>query len=517
MSEEQISVQHNLFDAVPVERFQILSKEELVELCKQHQKIIVTVTKDNDRLRALNEELKQKSLLIEDQYVTIKNKLFGKSSERSSKPKPAGGGGDKSKKKKVLLPSERYPNAPLIERHITLDNPACGCCGSHMEDSGMTEESEYLTKIPAQYYVVVQVKHKYRCASCHGDIKTAPTPPRVIEGGSYSDEMVIDVACSKYCDLIPIERQAQMAAREGLKGLPPHSLIEATHYLAQYLEGAYKILKFEILENLIFHADETPHRMLEGDKKNNWFLWGFSTKTTSYFECHSTRSGEVASMLLTDSKCQYLVSDVYSGYSKAVGDTNKIRLSRGDPLIKHVFCNAHPRRYFKQAQDRFPEASFFIKQYRKIYRLEKLAQKNPDIRLKIRARMTKYFEKMKTKCIADVGGYSSKSGLGKAMSYFLKNYEGLTRFIMNADLPIDNNPQERLLRSHVIGRKTWYGTHSKLGAKTAAILFSLVESCKLNGVNPRAYLKSLVSDLHLGIGPYTPYQFKVAQETRARS
>jgi transposase len=515
MSEQHV-VQQNLFDVVPVERFQILTKEELIELAKQHQKIILAVTKDNDRLRAFNEELKQKSLLIEDQYVTIKNKLFGKSSERTTRPKPEDSG-EKPKKTKVLLPSERYPNAPLIERHITLDNPTCGCCGSHMEDSGMTEESEYLTKVPAQYYVVVQVKHKYRCSTCHGDIKTAPTPPRIVEGGAYSDEMIVDVAVSKYCDLIPIERQAKMAAREGLMALPPHSLIEGTHYLAKYVEGAYDKLRCEILESLIFNADETPHRMLEGDKKNNWFLWGFSTKTTSYFECHSTRSGDVASTLLIDSKCQYLVSDVYSGYSKAVDDTNKIRLSRGDPLIQHVYCNAHSRRYFKQALDNFPEASFFIKQYRKIYRLEKLAQKNPELRLKIRERMKKYFEKMKDKCIADVGGYSSKSGIGKAMNYFLKNYEGLTRFLDNPDLPIDNNPQERLLRNPVIGRKTWYGTHSKLGAKTAAILFSLVESCKLNGVNPRSYFKNLVNDLHQGLEPYTPHQFKVLEEKRARS
>ncbi|TAK95740.1 hypothetical protein EPO05_03455, partial [Patescibacteria group bacterium] len=103
--------------------------------------------------------------------------------------------------------------------------------------------SLYLTKIPAQFYVVVQVKHKYRCSTCHGDIKTAPTPPRIVEGGAYSDEMIIDAAVSKYCDLIPIERQAQMAAREGLMGLPPHSLIEGTHYLAKYVEGAYGMLK----------------------------------------------------------------------------------------------------------------------------------------------------------------------------------------------------------------------------------------------------------------------------------
>ena len=105
----------------------------------------------------------------------------------------------------------------------------------------------------------------------------------------------------------------------------------------------------------------------------------------------------------------------------------------------------------------------------------------------------------------------SKSAIGKALAYFLENYEGLTRFLADPALPIDNNAQERLLRNPVIGRKTWYGTHSKRGARTAAILFSLVESCKLNGVNPREYFKCLVQDLHLKKSAYSPYQFKSAQ------
>ena len=507
--------EQNLFDPVPVDRFQILSKEELVELCKQHQKIIAIVTKDNTRLRSLNEELKQKSLLIEDQYIIIKNKLFGKSSERSSKNSEGKANGEsKDKKKKVLLPSERYPNSPLIERHITLDKmPECSCCGSTMQDSGLTEESEYLTKIPAQYYVVVQIRHKYGCNKCHGDIKTAPVPPRIKEGSSYSDELMIDVAVSKYCDLIPIERQAKMAGREGLMALPPQSLIESSHYVADFLKSAYARLRDEVLRALVLNADETPHRMLEGDKKNNWFLWGFSTPRSSYFECHDTRSGDVASQLLIRSNCVFLVSDVYTGYAKAVRETNELRAKLGLPPITHVYCNAHARRYFKQAGEGFPEeARFYLNQYRKIYRLEKLAKNNPDKRAKIRERIRKYFEKIRDKCISDIGAYSNKSKLGKAMGYFLKNYEGLTRFINNTDLPIDNNSQERLLRSPVIGRKTWYGTHSKRGAETAAILFSLVESCKLNKVNPREYFKNLVQDLHQGKKAYTPSEYKDLQK-----
>ena len=258
----------------------------------------------------------------------------------------------------------------------------------------------------------------------------------------------------------------------------------------------------------VWHADETPHRMLEGDKKSHWFLWGFLTKFTSYFEYHDTRSGDVAIEILARSRCEYLVSDAFTGYTRAVNETNKLRAEKFLPLLRHVYCNAHARRKFIEVPDAMEqEAEFFMKKYRRIYRLESLAKKYPEHCLRIREKMRKHFEKMRDRCLRDKGGYSSKSKYGEAMSYFLNHYAEFVRFIENPELPIDNNPAERLLRSAVIGRKTWYGTHSKRGAETAAILFSIMESCKLNKVNPREYLKNLVQDLHAGKNVYTPKEY----------
>lgn len=518
--------QQNIFDPVSRHRLEMFSKEELIEFYQAEQKVRIQFQKHNEELKALHQELLQKSFFIEEQYITIKNKLFGKSSERSAKGSSTGGAGNK--KKKVQLPSERYPNLPLIERDITLDKlPSCSCCGQEMSDSGMTEDSEYLTVVPAQYYVVRQRRHKYRCGKCHGDIKTAPAPARIKEGSSYSNELVIDAALAKYCDLIPMERYAAIAGRLGVKGLPPQSLIESSHYLSEYVRSAYNKLKEEILRSLVLHADETPHRMLEGDETSHWYLWGFSTKQTSYFECHDTRSGDVAGDLLLQSKCRFLVSDVFSGYNKSVNDTNKIRAEKLEALIEHAYCNAHARRKFKEASEvlkavaegvtepeararaeaEYEQSLFFIKQYRKIYRLEGLAQKFPESIQKIRLRHRKYFEKMRDRCMSDIAGYSVKSTIGKAMSYFLKNYHNFVRFIDNPEVPIDNNPAERVLRNPVVGRKTWYGTHSPRGAETAAILFSLVESCKLNKVNPREYFKKLVEDLQQSKSAFTPKEF----------
>ena len=122
--------------------------------------------------------------------------------------------------------------------------------------------------------------------------------------------------------------------------------------------------------------------------------------------------------------------------------------------------------------------------------------------------MVPIFEAMRIKAMEEFACYPKKSSMGKAIKYFLQNYAELTLFTTNIELPIDNNSEERLLRSSVIGRKTWYGTHSKRGAETAAVLFSLVESCKLNKINPREYFQRLISDIHNGKPPYTPGSLK---------
>jgi hypothetical protein len=154
--------QETLFKIIPSEKFDQLTREELVILAKGGQDLVDQLKRENARLRAINEELKQRTFILNEQIITVKNRLFGKSSERSKTAKvDTQNISEIPKKKRVLLPSERYPDAPLIERHIVIENPpSCKCCGSEMKDSGMTEDSEYLTKVPAQYYVVLQMRHK---------------------------------------------------------------------------------------------------------------------------------------------------------------------------------------------------------------------------------------------------------------------------------------------------------------------------------------------------------------------
>jgi transposase len=499
------------------------SKNELIELIQRQAQEGQRLLTQNTELKALYDELKEQHLVLEGQHILLKNKLFGKAKNR---PATQAAARDPIKKKKNALkprrklPSERYPEAPLIERHVELkEKPQCSCCGSGMTDSGMTEDSEYLNVIPAQFFVIRIKRHKYRCGQCHGGIKTAPVPPRIQPKSSLGDELIIDVALSKYCDLIPIERYCSIAGRSGLADLPHQVLHESTHSIADYISGAYQMTREDALSSRYLNADETPHKMLEGDDKKHWHLWGFLSKKAVYFEIHNTRSGDVASNLLVDSQCEYLMSDVYSGYSKAVRETNEERQKRGLPLIQSAYCNAHVVRKFKEANEVFkqqatadPQCEWFIDQYKKIYDLDEEAKNShPKGVMEVRERMIPLFEEIKTRAEHLQTAYSSKSALAKALQYFLNHYDGFTLFTANPELEIDNNSMERRLRNPVVGRKTWLGTHSKRGALTAAILFTLVESCKLIGVNPRKYFKDLIQDLHQGKKPYSPYHYFLDQ------
>lgn len=507
--------QQYLFEPIPSDKFDLLSKEDLVQLYKGEQSLVRQMQDYIDELHNKYTASEQKSFLLKEQTINIKHRLFDKSSEKSDKK-------DKIKKsrkkprKRVLLASERYPNLDIIEKTVELDElPTCPCCSSQMSESGLTEDSEYLTVIPKRYHVVRQKRVKYRCSKCHGSVITAPAIPRIKAGSSYSDEMVVDVALSKYCDLIPVDRYVKMADRGGVKGLQANTLIQLTHNLADFLTPLYEKIRQQVQAAMVLHADETPHRMLEGDKKSNWYLWGFSTDHAAYFEAKDTRSGSIAKDFLNDSLCEFMMSDVYSGYGKAVNNTNEQRAKDGRQLVKNLYCNAHARRKFKESSKSFEvESEFFLWCYGKIYYLEKrIKAKDPEKYKPIDFDLARKWQMLYYRTMERMGqrirsSYSSKSSLVKGIDYFLKNYNELVYFLKFKNLPIDNNSQERLMRSPVVGRKTWYGTHSKRGAKTNAILFSLVESCKLNKVDPRDYFKDIVHTIHQNQKLFTPSEYR---------
>lgn len=373
-----------------------------------------------------------------------------------------------------------------------------------MKETGLFEVSQKLHVIPKQHYIEITKRPKLNCPKCYGSMVTVPPEPSIVPGSNYGDSLIIDVAISKFGDLIPIERYVQIALQMGLRGnLPPQSLIGLTHHLANFLEIIYQKIKLEVLSSLVVMADETPHKMLEGDDSKNWYFWGFFSKFSCYFEAHSTRSGDVVKNLLTESQATFLLTDGYTGYSKAVKEIK----NESGRIIVEAHCNAHAYRYFRDAGTTWKdEAEVCLELYGEIYKLEKRFSES-DNQLELRQKMIPFFEKIKIHCEQNIPATMPGSQLYKAMNYFLNHYDGLTLCTNNPNIPLDNNLSERELRAPVIGRKTWLGTHSKRGALTTAVLFSIIQSCKLNHVNPRSYIPWIVNQIHQKKELLTPHQY----------
>ena len=437
-------------------------------------------------------------------------KRRGKKKDKTPKEnKPKKGTKKGTERKEVKkLPSERYPNLEVKEKTIYPERtPDCPCCGSEMKLSGLFDITEKLEVIPKKYYIQRDKRPKFNCGKCHGAIVNTPSLPSIISSSNYGDSIIIDTTLSKFCDLIPIERYAQMAYRAEVMDLPPQSLIGLTHQLADFLYPIYNKIKHEVLADDMLMADETVHKMLEGDDTPNWYLWGFFNKRASYFEAHGTRSGNVALDFLKESQAKYLMTDGYSGYNKAV----RLLKKEFKREVLLAGCNAHAVRYFKDASDKWKEeCELFLDIYGDIYELEKQVQHEElkdDERLELRKKMIPLFESLKNRCEEELPQAMPGSYFAKALKYFLNQYDKLILCTTDIVVPLDNNHSEREVRPSVVGRKTWYGTHSKRGAETLQIHFSIVGSCKVNNINPRKYYAWIVDRIHKEKEVLTPYQY----------
>jgi transposase len=483
---------------------------------EQLLKLVAELQAQLKEATALIQAQAKKIRQLEEENRILKKKLYGSSSERGKNRSRTGSNGSSapknpSKQSRVRALSEQYPHTEVEEQYIDFENaPQCQCCHGTMIDSGLGEVTEQLHTVPARHKIIRQYRRKYKCPRCYTGLVTARQLPRIAPGSSLGDSFIIEAATAKFYYLIPAQRYALMAAQSGLEQFPPQLVLAAHHYLAEFLRPVYGLLQRRIQRSHLLFADETPHRMLEGSESKNWFLWGFSAEGVCYFEIHDTRSGDVAIEFLAASDCIYLMSDVYAGYTRAIREVNAIRRTRGLREIIPLFCNSHSRRKFVEASINYPEeAQFFIDQYETAYRLEAELKllKDPQSRSEKRAEMRPFFEAMLVmgKTIRD--RYSDKSSIVRAIDYYTNNYEGLTRFLENPDLPIDNNLSERHLRNPVIGRKTWYGTHSERGVETTEILFTIMQSCKHLKIDPRQYLQALTESMLMRGPPFTPSQY----------
>jgi len=496
-------------DLKEVTKLETLSKEDLIknilylqDAVGVHQHRADRLEQFVDRITALISLPEKEFLNIKDQLHVLRRKFYGRSSEKRPEKKDIEREAKKGRKrgKKILLPSMRYPDLGLVEEEQDFaegHTPSCQHCEEPLQKMNETENSEVITVTQKIYHIIRRKRAKYRCTKCYSDIQTVPLEPRLKPGSSFSDAVAIDVVVAKYADHLPINRYVTQAERCGLKSIQPQTLIDQTHYLADALEPIYQDIKQSIQESKILQADETPWKMLEDHDEHKWFLWEFCNQKNVFYEAQDGRGSDKAESFLKACQAQYLVTDAYSGYPKATRDLE----------IKHVFCNAHARRYFVESEDNYPESAPMIAFYRELYQIEeKVRSKPPDEIKTIRQKESKpILDQMQVYCLKLQ--CLPKSSMGKAKNYFLKHFERLTRYLEDGCLPIDNNLSERSLRGPVLGRKNFYGNHSKRGAKTSAILYSIVESCKLNRVEPQNYLTKTLHAILNGKPYHTPAEF----------
>lgn len=497
----------------------LLGKRELVEL------LTIFQTRENLLLQlilnvaGLAGHLAEFSIAASTRLSRMLDLIFGGSlKSKNRKKKPPKKAAKKKPESGKKLPSERYPNLPIVEVEIRSEHPPICDCGHHMCESKMRTTTERLEVQPKVYYISRENQVIYTCESCKNGIATAPAKPHIVPGSPYGDSFVLDVTLSKLCDLIPINRWVSIAARQGVEGIPPNSLHDFFRHLAISLDPSYKRHVAEI-KNFpgAMLADETRHNMMEGSEKKSWYLWSFNTERGVVFQVEDTRAGDVASNFLKTCMCHTLVTDAYRGYAKALAIVNESRKDRNLPLMKKAYCNAHARNNFMASAIKDTRvAKNIIWIYRIIFVLYRsyVDLQGQEFE-QVHAKLSRAFLLIKRIAEKEKANLSTKSALYQALDYYLTYYDGLTLFLTDRTIPMSNNRSERTLRNPVIGRKVWYGTHAVESARDQAKVLSLIESCKMLGVNPRKFTQDAVDRLHAGKVALSPYEYWRAQSNNS--
>jgi len=320
---------------------------------------------------------------------------------------------------------------------------------------------------------------------------TAPAPAKLIPGGRYSPEFAVHVAEAKYLDHMPLERQARAMGRKGLD-IDSQTLWDQLLALGWHLKPSYEALCRRVLKAEVVFVDETHWRLMDRGGSHRWWTWCVATEDTAAYWIRGQRSREAAEGVLGDFK-GVLMSDGYAVYNA---------VARGAPGISSAHCWAHVRRKFIEAESSFPdECRRAIGLIGELYAVEREVPSLPrdagdEARAEARAVRQRLREERSQVIIAELRewAYASKpvtlpqSSLGKAITYMLSLWPGLTAFLTDPRVPLDNNAAERALRGVVVGRKNHYGSRSKRGTEVAAMLYTLFETAKLAGVDPHAYV-----------------------------
>jgi transposase len=390
---------------------------------------------------------------------------------------------------------------PRIEVVIEPEDNACPCCGGAMQVIG-EDRSQRLDVIPAQYQVIVTRRPKYACRACQEGVVQAAAPARLIEGGLPTDRMVAHVLVAKYADHSPLYRQCQILVRQGIE-IDRSTLAFWVGYAAAEVKPLWRLMREELLRSTKLFVDETTAPVLDpgrGRTKTGylWVLarddrpWQGGAPPGVVYSYAPGRGAEHAVALLKGFT-GVLQADGYTAY-RSLADPKRNRSP-----VSLAYCWAHCRRQFFDLAKTAPVpiATEALKRIAEFYEIEaEIRGTRADQRRAVRQQKTKpLVEALKTwleKTLVQVPGGSN---IAKAIRYALNQWEGLVRFLDDGRIEIDSNTVERAMRPVALTRKNALFAGSDEGAENWAMLASLIETCKLHGVNPQAYFTDVLTKL----------------------
>ena len=393
-------------------------------------------------------------------------------------------------KQAPIKPVRRALPAHLPREDVVHDS-ACTCpaCGGTLRRLG-EDVSEMLEYVPGRYKVVRHVRPKFSCGACQ-KIVQASAPSRPIARGLAGPGFLAHVLVSKYADHLPLYRQSQIYAREGLD-LDRSTLADWVGGASELLEPLVRSLGRYVMRATKLHGDDTPVPVLcpgRGTTKQGR-LWTYvrddrpaasPDPPAVLFRYSPDRKGERPKAHLAPFT-GVLQADAYAGFDRLYGER-----------IQEAACWAHVRRKFYDIHvaHASPIAAEALDRIGRLYGIEaEIRGRPPDERAEVRqARAGPELEALHAWLHTIVAKLSKKSELALAIRYALSRWNALTRYRDDGRLEIDNNAAERALRAVALGRKNWLFAGSDEGGERAAAIYSLLGTAKLNDLDPEAYLR----------------------------
>jgi len=428
----------------------------------------------------LDRAIEQLELLLED--------LGEEQAERPGSPKPA----SIAEKQKPV----RRPLPDSLPRDEIVHQAACACprCGGELRKLG-EDVTELLEYVPSSFKVIRHVRPKFSCRRCEA-ITQAPMPSLPIERGRPGAGLIAHVLVSKYADHLPLYRQSGIYERQGID-LERSTLADWVGSSSALLAPLVEALRKDVMSSDALHGDDTPVPVLAPGtgKTKTGRLWTYvrdgrphvdrRTPAAVYFYSPD-RKGEHPAAHLANFR-GVLHADGYAGFNAI--------FEKGD--VTEAACWAHVRRKFfdeyetKQA----PAAKETLDRIGALYGIEEEARgKPPDERRRLRQERSKpLLDDLHAWLSATKPKLSQKTDLAAAIRYTLSRWTALTRFAENGRLEIDNNAAERAIRPLALGRKNYLFAGSDKGGQRAAAIYSLIETARMNGIDPEAYLRDVIA------------------------